>query len=311
MSRRGEYHPFTMSTASPLWRVHLALLFVQLTFGAFHVIGKAVLPVFTPLGMAAIRVGVATPLLLILAYRVEGVLPPRRYLPHLAVLGALGVFANQLLYILGLARTTAANAGILMPSIPVFAALVAAVLKVESIGPKKVIGVVLAVAGATVMLDPSRFSSEPGVWSGNLLILCNCLAYAVFLVLQQPLLRVVPPLTLTAWAFLFGGTATFAVSLPSLLRVDLAEVPASAWFGMAYIVLIPTAVNYVLNAWAVRRSSPSLVATYITLQPVAAALLAVAVLGEHVGLREVIGFVLIAGGLAAIARSRRAARAAG
>ena len=39
----------------------------------------------------------------------------------LALLGFLGVFANQLLFIHGLEHTTATNASILMPSIPVFA----------------------------------------------------------------------------------------------------------------------------------------------------------------------------------------------
>lgn len=94
--------------------------------------------------------------------------------------------------------------------------------------------------------------------------------------------------------------ATLAVTAPALLRVDPRAVPAAVWWGLAYIVLIPTAVNYVLNAWALRRSSPALVAAYTTLQPVIAALLAIVFLGETPGVREIAGFLLIASGLATI-----------
>ena len=116
---------------------------------------------------------------------------------------------------------------------------------------------------------------------------------------------------MVAWTFVFGGIATVAVSAPAMLRAPFSALPAAAWWGVAYIILIPTAVNYVLNSWALRRSSPALVATYTTLQPVIATGLAFIFLHETPGLRELGGFVLIASGLAfvAVAAARRAPRA--
>lgn len=282
--------------------VHLALVFVQLTFGAFPVVGKAVLVHISPLALAASRVLVSTPLLLLLAWRVERVLPARRDWPALALLGILGVFLNQVLFIFGLQLTSATNAAILMPSIPVFTAAASATLGVQRLGPRTAIGVLLASAGALTVLDPGRWSaSGPGFW-GDLLILGNCLAYAVYLVLQRPVLRRLPPLTVVAWAFLFGGAATVVVSAPTLLRANVSDLPSAAWVGLAYIVLIPTAVNYALNSWALRRSSPALVAAYTCLQPVAAAALAIVFLGEELGVSQAVGFVLIASGLALVSR---------
>jgi drug/metabolite transporter (DMT)-like permease len=286
-------------------RVHLALVFVQVTFGAFHVISKGVLVHVTPLALAGIRALAAAPIVLVLAWRVERVLPQRRDLPLLALLGVLGVLANQVLYILGLQLTTASNAGILMPSVPVFAIALAAALGIERLDRRRLVGVALAVVGAVVLLGPGRITVDPRASLGNLLILGNCAAYAAYLVLQRPLLRRLPPLTVVAWAFVFGGVATLAVTAPALLRLDPRAVPAAAWWGLAYIVLIPTAVNYVLSSWALHHSSPALVAAYTTLQPVVAALLAVVFLGETPGAREIAGFLLIASGLAMI-NGRRA-----
>ncbi|HSS76494.1 MAG TPA: EamA family transporter, partial [Thermoanaerobaculia bacterium] len=76
---------------APAFRVHLTLFLVQLSFGGFHVVAKALLAHLTPLALAAIRVGFATPVLLALAWQRDRVLPSRRDLPILALLGALGV----------------------------------------------------------------------------------------------------------------------------------------------------------------------------------------------------------------------------
>ncbi|MEW6336800.1 MAG: DMT family transporter [Acidobacteriota bacterium] len=285
--------------------VHLALLFVQVTFGAFPVVGKAVLLHLPPLALAGLRVLVSTPLLLALAWRFERVRPARRDWPELALLGVLGVFLNQVLFILGLQLTSATNAAILMPSIPVFTAAAAAAFGVQRLGPWTVGGIVLACAGALTVLDPGRWSTTGPAFWGDLLILGNCLAYAIYLVLQRPVLRRLPPLTVVAWAFLFGGAATVLVSAPALLGTSVSNLPPTAWIGLTYIVLVPTAVNYALNSWALRRSSPALVAAYTCLQPVAAAALAILLLGEGLNVRQVVGFVLIASGLALV--NRRAA----
>lgn len=278
-------------------RVHAGLLFVQATFGAFHVIGKGVIAVLPPLAVAGIRVAVAIPLLLALAWVVDHRLPERRDLPLLALLGLLGVFANQVLYILGLQWTTATSAGILMPSIPVFAVAAGALLGVERLHAVRTLGVVLAVGGALVLLDPVQLALGDRAFWGNLLIGVNCGCYAFYLVLQRPLLDRLPPLTVVAWAFLFGGLGTLVVSHRQVLRVSAIAVPGKTWAGLAFIVLIATVVNYALIGWALRHSSPALVATYTTLQPAFAAVLAAIFLGEQPTLRQLGGFALIVAGL--------------
>jgi drug/metabolite transporter (DMT)-like permease len=284
-------------------RVHLTLILVQTIFGAFPVAGKAVLAEVAPLALAAMRVLGATPLLLWIAWQQDRFLPSRRDLPLLALLGLLGVAANQVLFILGLERTTATNAAILMPSIPVFTVVVAAVLRIERPGPRRVAGVLLAVVGALVMLRPWRFEGTGGVALGNALILVNCLSYAAFLVLQRPLLRRLPWRTVIAWSFLFGGLMVLGLGLAPLAALEPAAVSTSVWLGIAFIVLFPTFVTYLLSTWAVARSSPSTVAAYTTLQPPVAALLAVPLLGEALGWPEAAGFALIASGLFFVTRS--------
>jgi drug/metabolite transporter (DMT)-like permease len=279
------------------------LVVVQVLFGGFPVAGKAVLAEVEPLALAALRVLGATPLLLWIAWQRDRRLPARRDLPLLALLGLLGVAANQVLFVLGLERTTATNAAILMVSIPIFTVVVAALLRVERPGPRRLAGVALAVLGALVLLRPWALTAARGVAVGNALILVNCLSYAAFLVLQRPLLARMPWRTVIAWSFLFGAVAVLAVAGPALLALEPAAVSPGTWLAIGYIVLFPTFVTYLLSTWAVARSSPATVAASTTLQPLVAAVLAVPLLGESLGWPEGVGFALIGSGLFFVVRS--------
>jgi drug/metabolite transporter (DMT)-like permease len=280
--------------------VHLGLLFVQVCFGGFHVVAKSLLSGLAPLAVVGLRVAIATPILVAVAWhhdRGDRRLPSRRDLLQLAFLGALGVTTNQILFIVGLQHTTANNASILMTCLPVFAVAAGALLGIETIGPRRALGIALAVAGALVMVNPMRFSSSGRMGLGNLLILGNCLSYALFLVFQRPILRRLPWRTVIAGSFVFGGSAVFLASLPALAALDFRAVPVTTWLGILYIALFGTVAAYALNTWAVRRSSPALVAAYGMLQPVVTATLAAVFLGETLGWTEGAGFALIVAGL--------------
>jgi|HubBroStandDraft_3_1064219.scaffolds.fasta_scaffold06125_4 drug/metabolite transporter (DMT)-like permease len=281
-------------------RVHAVLILAQVLLGGFHVVGKVVLAEVSPLALTALRIGLAAPLLALFAWRHDRILPPRREILGLALLGLLGIFANQVLFVLGLERTTATNASILMPSLPVFAVAVGALLGVERVGRRRLLGIALSVAGALVLVDPRRLTVGSQTAAGNSLILCACLCYSSFLVLQRPVLRRLPWRTVVAWCFLFGALAAVPAGWRSLAALHPAALSTTAWLGLGYTVVFGTAIAHTINIWAVRRSSPALVAAYSTLQPVVATALAVTFLHERLGASELLGFVLIGCGLWAV-----------
>ena len=295
-----------VDSSRPGTAVHLALLFVQICFGGFHVAAKSTVALMHPLALACLRVAMATPLLLGHAVWFDKrVFPPRRYMPHLALIGLLGVTINQLLYLVGVRMTTAVNAAILIPSIPAFAVLVAVVLRVETVNRARLMGVGLSMAGALLLLRPQQLTlgGEGDRSLGNLLVLLNCLSYSGFLVLQRPLHKYLPWRTVIAWAFVFGSVGVWAVGYKHALALDLLAVPLEAWLGLLYIVVFPTTMAYALNTWAVKRSSPVLVAAYTTLQPLVASGLAWILLGESLGWVELSSFALLVAGLWQVSRS--------
>ena len=301
--------PATQSGEQNLVTLHLALLAVQASFSGFHVVGKMVLADVPPLALACMRVLFATPVLLLVAARRGARLPALRWIPKLALLGFLGVFLNQILFIVGLGYTTPTNAAILMTSIPAFAVGVGALLGLERIGPYRFVGVLLAICGALVILDPTRFSLGESTLLGNLLILLNCLSYATFFVLQRPVLRQIPWQTVIAGAFVFGSVGVLAVGGTTLVKLPVSSLSPATWMGILYILVFPTALSYLLNSWAIQRSSALLAAAYTTLQPLLTALLSRLFLSEVLTGRQAIGFALIASGLWCVSwRAGRRAR---
>lgn len=284
--------------------VHAVLLFVQASFAAFHVFGKHILHEVDPMVLAALRVAFAAPILLTAAWLVDRYRPSRRDLLHLAYLGLFGVCLNQLLFIHGLQRTTATNAAILMPSIPAFSAALAILFRIEALSWRRGLGIISAVLGAVVLVDPTQLALDADKAFGNVLVLLNCLSYALFVVLQRPVLERVPPLTLIAFAYVFGGLGVLAVAAPTLITTDLSSYAPLTYGGIAYILIVPTTLNYALVTWAIRRSSPTLVSTYVTLQPLFAATFARIFLGEALGVHQLAGFVLIVAGLLLVIRNR-------
>jgi drug/metabolite transporter (DMT)-like permease len=184
----------------------------------------------------------------------------------------LGVFANQLLFLLGLASTSATTAALWMPTIPLLTAAAATVLGVERLGPRRLFGVLGAGLGAWLLVQSAASTSGFGSLLGNAAIFLNCLSYSFYLVLQRPVLRRLPWRTTVAGAFLGGGVFTLLATGPALLKTPWAELPASTWAGIFWIGLVPTVGAFALNAWAVAARGPSLSAAFTTLQPVLTAI---------------------------------------
>ncbi|HEV8268433.1 MAG TPA: DMT family transporter, partial [Thermoanaerobaculia bacterium] len=145
--------------ASPRDRRPLvALLFVQLFFGTFAVLGKVAMREVSPFVLAAFRAVFGALLLTLIArlFASDESPPARRDRVTLALLSLFGVVANQTLYISGLSRTTATNATLLVSTIPVFTVLVGLVSGVERPTRLGLIGVLVALAGVVVLVNPGR-----------------------------------------------------------------------------------------------------------------------------------------------------------
>jgi drug/metabolite transporter (DMT)-like permease len=216
---------------------------------------------------------------------------------------AIGVAANQELFVQGLARSTATNASVLGSTIPVFTALVAIVLRREPARSRRLAGIAIAFGGVAALVGVDRMSMSSGHLAGSVMILINSLCYGTYLVVVRPLAEKYDPLGLLAWMFIF------AVPMVAPLGViELAHAPAlhSGDIGFfAFLIAVPTVAAYGLVQIALRRTESSLVAAYIYLQPVIATIGAMLLLDEQPTLRTAVCGAIVLFGVWLAARRVR------
>ena len=256
--------------------VHLALFVVSLIYGATFSMAKVVMPsLIEPNGFILLRVASGCILFLLVhtlffTERVE-----RMDLLSLAISAFFGVAANMLLFFKGLSITSPINASVLMLVTPVFVLILSSIFNKDRLGWLKYAGVFLAGAGALMLIGGYRlrFSSETVL--GDFFVMLNALSYAIYLVYVRKLMVKYHPITVSKWNFIFGTFIVMPFGFNELAAVDWPSFTSAAWAIVLFILLGTTFLTYLLNAYALRHGSSSLVGSYIYLQPMVASILAI------------------------------------
>ena len=277
---------------------HLALLGVQVFFGTLPVIGKVVLKVMPAVSLVGARIGIAA-VVLFFFQRFRGNLrleDPKDYW-RLAILSLFGVTFNQLLFIGGLSLTKASNTSLLAVTIPIFALTVSSILGVEKLRAIAVAGIVLAAVGVIFLIDPRNASFSSETTLGDLMIIVNSLSYGIYVAISKKTITRNGALKSITWIFIFASIICVPLGSYSLYSAGAEAIGPMIWMLVLYIGLMATAAPYLLNAWALARVDPSVVAVYVYLQPLIGFAMAIVFLGEKLDLKVVIAAVLIFAGL--------------
>jgi drug/metabolite transporter (DMT)-like permease len=273
---------------------YAALTLVQFCFGSLPVIGKVVLRTVPALSVVGFRVGITALLLIVIQ-----VLRRRFWLKQkgdywrMAVLSLFGVTFNQLLFVSGLSLTKAANSSLLASTIPIFALAVGSIIGTEKLRPIKVIGIVLALSGVLIIIDPRNASFSSSTTLGDILIVINSLSFGIYVATSKTVITRNGAFRSLMWVFIFGACLCIPIGAWSFSSLDIGSIDPLTWLLILYLAVVSTATPYLLNAWALARVDPSTVAVFIYLQPLIGFLLAVAFLGEHIDLTFILAALLI------------------
>jgi drug/metabolite transporter (DMT)-like permease len=276
--------------------VDAALLAVALmwasTFALFKLAWRDVDPVaFTGIRFAAMFVFAVA----LVAVARDRVRPRRRDLPVLVASGLTGYFLYQMGFVLGLDRTTALASAILISTHPIFAVMFAWVAGRERPTGVEVLGVALGFLGVAVFLR--AWDAFAAARPGDLLSLGAAAAFGAYGVINRPLTQRYPSRELMAYTLSLGGVLIALVSLPAMVRQDWTAVSGPAWIILAYAIVGPVYLAYVLWNWAISKRGIPRTVVYGFLIPVLGGGLAVLTLGEPVRWENVAGALLVVAGL--------------
>ena len=275
------------------YKAHIALLFANIIYALNYGWAKDVMEggYLEPFAFILIRAIGATLLFwvvsLFFSERVEN-----KDKLKLLLCGIFGVAANQLLFFKGLDQTTRINASIIMVASPIIVALFSALIIKEKPSATRIVGILLGLTGACFIILQGESNNQGASLIGNLLIVLNATSYGLYLVLVKPLMKKYSPITVVKWVFTFG---LIIVTPFGLTEIDTIvwEMPNDILLKVGFVVVFTTFFTYLFNIYGVKRVSPTVVSSYIYLQPILTSIIAAFSGTETITIMMVISSIII------------------
>ena len=247
----------------------------------------------SPTAIGSIRLLVGGLCLLILALYRNAFSKCTSWPKHTVLLAAIGVAAYQPFFFGGVDRTgVAVGTVVAIGSAPVLAGVLGFLFNGEKPGFKWLLSTGLAVAGCVLLfIDSGSITVDA---TGVLMSLGAGLAYASYVITSKKLLDKNPPDAVIALVFCLSAL----MLLPFLLTQDLTWLVS--WHGLAVAVhlgLIATALAYFLFARGLVLVPAATAVTLTLAEPLTAATLGIAMLGEQLVLSAMAGIMLLLVGL--------------
>jgi len=250
-----------------------------------------------PLTLAVLRWGIGFLCVLPVALLLRVRWPMRRDWPAVAALGICFFGLFFILYNIAVGYTTAARASLALSTLPLQTMLIAALLGAEPLSLRKSAGVGVAMLGVFAALASGLSQAPAGAWRGELIMTAAVLCMAVYNVLARPLMQRSSALGFLTVGMGFGAAGlTLAGAATNRISV-LADFGAPQWIAGADLGVGGGALAFILWVLALQRATPTQVANTMTLNPIAAALLATQLVDEPITLNLVAGVIAVCLGI--------------
>jgi len=122
-------------------------------------------------------------------------------------------------------------------------------------------------------------------------------SWALFTIYAKHLLQNHSILKLTAWSAQFGAAFMLPFALKPLTQGALAGISSKAWFCLLFVSLLGNTLSHLFWITGIFKIGPTKTTIYQTLVPLVAIFVAVMVLAESLALVQMVGAVLILGGV--------------
>lgn len=216
----------------------------------------------------------------------------------LGLLG-LGVLGNHLLIMMGLNYVSGAVGGVIIGASPVVTSVLSAML-IRDVPLRAVwAGAMLSFAGVGVVSVAGFQAAGDQPLLGSTFVFLGVVSWALYSIGSRAIMERVSALTVN-WTTLLVATVLQIPLLwtdQKMMHAGIGSVTMSDWLALGYLVVFATAVAQQAWLFGVKGVGPSRASVLGNLTPVAAIGLSALILGEAVGLIEVIGICLILAGV--------------
>ncbi len=274
------------------------LILLAALWGASFLFMRLAAPEFGPISLAAVRVGLASLMLLPLLAQRGQLAELGRHWRGLLLVGVLNSAIPFALFSFAALSITTGLSSILNATVPLWTAIVAFLWLRQGLTPLRVLGLVIGFAGV-VFLAWDKASFKPGadhsaVWAMAACLLAT-LCYGLAANATKRLLSGVPAVVVATGSQV---VATLLLAGPALWLWPSASPSGGAWLSAVALAGLCTALAYLLFFRLMGRIGPTNTVSVTFLIPLFAMLWGAVFLGEQVSAQMVLGGAIVLVGIA-------------
>jgi drug/metabolite transporter (DMT)-like permease len=214
-----------------------------------------------------------------------------------AVIGLALPFGGNGLVSVAEKRIPSGVAAVVIATVPIWAALMAAALGRERATKFHLAGLGLGFGGVAALVVGSG-NGKASV-TGTLIVVIAAISWAAGSVWSQTAPGVRRPLVMTGMEMLCGGIGCLvaAAMTGEFGQLHVTEIGYRAWLAFGFLVVFGSMIAYTAYVWLLRNARLSLVTTYAFVNPVVAVALGAMILGEPFTIRSAAATAAVVAGV--------------
>lgn len=272
------------------------ILFTLMMIWGLNVVAlKILVEHFPPVTMQSLRVftaGIVLSIFMIMSKSFSRL--TKKELSITLIAGVFGVFGHHFFIALGLSRTTASNAGLILALVPLTTSLLAIIFLNNKLTMFRFIGIILGLIGVTFIV--LKGNSNLGTISiGDLYILGAVLTQAISFIIIKKGTETIDSRLLTSIMMVFGSTILFVVSLflePNRIS-EIFTIGYPYWILFFASAIIATGLGHMTYNSAISKLGAGETSIFINLTPFFSLTSSALFLGELIKVTQIFGFILI------------------
>ncbi len=277
-------------------KTDLSLFFITVIWALNFTVVKASLSEIDPYSFNAIRFLLAALFIWVIIFFQNETFRIRKkdWLPLIGM-GVAGNLLYQVLFIFGINLSLAANAAILLGTIPICVAVTSHFFSIEFMNRLTAIGVVLGFAGLILIImsgvEPIKFGSDS--FRGDVFLIISALVWALFTIFSKPFLSHYSPLHFSAIMTSMGAFFLILLALPHFKTTEWGSVSALAYGGTIYSGLLSIGLAYIVWNRGLKHVGTLRTSMYQNIVPVMGLFFGIILLGESLEFWQYIGSAIV------------------
>ena len=177
----------------------------------------------------------------------------------------------------GLTHTSPIDGSIISTTTPLIVLLLSVMVGFESFTKRKIIGLLLGMAGAVaIILSSNSTSHEQSSIVGNLLIIAAACVSAAYMVWFKRLVAKYRITTLLRWIYCLSAIIMLPIGAHDIVTTDFSAMDTKIVLATLFVLIVPTYIPNLLLNYSLKFVVPTISSIYSYIQPVVAITLAVA-----------------------------------